>query len=38
MISLNDSLKNLVMQNEISLDEALRYSLNPKELKLRLKM
>jgi twitching motility protein PilT len=38
MMSLNYSLKNLLMQNEISLDEALRYSLDPKDLKLRLKM
>ncbi|HOK94288.1 MAG TPA: type IV pilus twitching motility protein PilT [Candidatus Pacearchaeota archaeon] len=38
MISLNNSLKNLVMQNEITLEEALRYSPNPKDLRIRLKI
>ncbi len=33
MISLNRSLANLVKQKEISLDNALAYSLNPTELK-----
>lgn len=38
MVSLNDSLKNLVIQNEISAEEALRFSPSQKDLKLRLKI
>ncbi len=34
MISLNRSLANLVKQKEISLENALNYSLNPSELKM----
>jgi twitching motility protein PilT len=37
MISLNRSLANLVLQREISLEDALKYSLSPTELKLLLK-
>ena len=33
MISLNQSLKNLVRQKEISINNALKYSLNPRELR-----
>lgn len=38
MMTMNRSLANLVMQREINLEEALRYSLNPSELKLMLRM
>jgi twitching motility protein PilT len=38
MISLNRSLANLVIQRETTLEEALKYSLNPSELRLMLKM
>lgn len=38
MILLNESLKNLFLQKKVSFNEILRYSLNPKELKLRLKI
>lgn len=37
MVSLNRSLANLVMQREITFEEAFKYSLNPGELKLMLK-
>jgi len=37
MISLNRSLANLVKKGEISLENALNYSLNPKELRMLLK-
>lgn len=37
MISLNRSLANLVLQKEISLEDAIKYSLAPQELKLLLK-
>lgn len=38
MMSLNRSLANLVIQREIALEDALRYSLNQSELNLMLKM
>jgi twitching motility protein PilT len=34
MISLNRSLANLVIQKEVSLEDAMKYSLSPSELKL----
>jgi twitching motility protein PilT len=37
MISLNRSLANLVKRGEISVDSALRYSLNPAELRMLLR-
>jgi twitching motility protein PilT len=37
MISLNRSLSNLVKKGEISLENGLRYSLNPAELKMLLR-
>lgn len=37
MISLNRSLANLVKRGEISVDNALKYSLNPAELKILLR-
>ena len=37
MASLNHSLANLVMQREVTFEEALKYSLNPGELRLMLK-
>lgn len=37
MISLNRSLANLVLQKEISLEDAMKYSLSPTELRLLLK-
>lgn len=36
MISLNRSLANLVIQREVSLEDAMKYSLSPAELKLLL--
>ncbi|MFH0987580.1 MAG: type IV pilus twitching motility protein PilT [Patescibacteria group bacterium] len=38
MISLNSALKNLVLQKEITFEEALKYSIDPKDLRLRMKM
>jgi len=38
MMSLNNTLKNLILQKEITFEEALKYSLDPKDLRLRLKM
>lgn len=38
MISLNSALKNLILQKDITLEEALKYSLDPKDLRLRLKL
>jgi len=38
MISLNSAFKNLILQKEITFEEALKYSLDPKDLRLRLKM
>ncbi|PIU42884.1 MAG: type IV pili twitching motility protein PilT [Parcubacteria group bacterium CG_4_9_14_0_2_um_filter_35_11] len=37
MISLNSALKNLILQKEITFGEALKYSLDPKDLRLRLR-
>lgn len=37
MISLNRSLANLVLQKEISFEDAIKYSISPSELKLLLK-
>ena len=37
MISLNSALKNLILQKEITFEEALKYSLDPKDLRLRLR-
>ena len=37
MVSLNHSLVDLVMQREVTFEEALKYSLNPGELRLMLK-
>lgn len=37
MISLNHSLANLVIKGEVTYEEAMRYSLNPSELRLILK-
>jgi len=38
MMPLNESLKELFQRREISFDEAIKYSLDPEDLKLRLRM
>lgn len=38
MISLNTAFKNLILQKEITFEQAIKYSLDPKDLRLRLKM